>query len=126
MGADRVRGASKSPCAQPRIAMLFHSFRLWLLAAVLSVTGPGCTTLRAPYREDPLLLSRKPVMGKPEEAKPHQLAFAEPSLPSLPAYAYVYPPREWKALTGDSALAENRGKESGAPKNSESTPPAKV
>jgi hypothetical protein len=47
-------------------------------------------------------------MAKPEEAKPHQLAFAEPALPALPALAYVYPPTGSKSIAGDTALAANR------------------
>src|SRR5947209_8240451 len=47
----------------------------------------GCETLwggRAPYRDDPMLATRQPVIANPEEAKPRQLAFAEPALPALP------------------------------------------
>jgi len=88
--------------------MKARSGRVWLTFTFLAAAIPGCDTLwhgRTPYHEDPLLVSRKPVIGKPEEAKPHQLAYAEPSLPSLPAFAYVYPPVQSKFGAADSALA---------------------
>jgi hypothetical protein len=84
--------------------------RFWLVSCVLAVAAQGCDSLHrsAPYREDPLLVGRKLVVAKPEEAKPHQLAFAEPALPSLPAFAYVYPPPGLKSLAGDAVLADKR------------------
>jgi hypothetical protein len=88
-----------------------NSAQPWLWASLLVFAGQGCSAIwpgRAPYREDPLLLAHKPTAGKPEEAKAVQLAYAEPSLPTLPAFAYVYPPPKSKSGVDDSALADNR------------------
>jgi hypothetical protein len=88
-----------------------HLPRLWLWASLLAFASQGCGAIwsgRAPYREDPLLLARKPTTGKPEEAKPVQLAYSEPSLPSLPAFAYVYPPQKPRFGAHEPALADHR------------------
>jgi hypothetical protein len=89
--------------------MKSRSGRAWLAIAYLAILSQGCGTLgraRAPYRDDPLLLSRKPVMGKPEDSKPLQPTFVEPSLPTLPEFAYVYPPRP-ELNVSDSTVARN-------------------
>jgi hypothetical protein len=93
------------------IPMKAISSRLLLLAGCLALGTPACSTFwpeRVPYRDDPLLVARKPVVGKPDDAKPQQLAYAEPSLPSLPAFAYVYPLQRPKLSTDDSALARQK------------------
>src|SRR6516225_94439 len=103
-----------------------NSAQPWLWASLLVFAGQGCSAIwpgRAPYREDPLLLAHKPTAGKPEEAKAVQLAYAEPSLPSLPAFAYVYPPPKSKLGVDDSALADNRAPGSDLSKKTATGPP---
>jgi len=91
------------------------SSRLFLLAGCVALGTPACSMLwpeRTPYRDDPLLVAHKPVVGRPDDAKPQQLAYAEPSLPSLPTFAYVYPPQQPKLSNDDSALAQQKPRSS--------------
>jgi hypothetical protein len=76
----------------------------------------GCEALfpRPPYPQDPLLLSKKPVEGKPDRTEPVRLAYTEPMPPPLPAVALVSKqpaspilstPRTLAAATGAPQLA---------------------
>jgi hypothetical protein len=71
--------------------------------SLISLAFCGCLfSDRLPYRDDPLLVQRKPLQGSPEKAKPSLLLVAEPSPPALPTEAFVQrPPAYWP----DTALA---------------------
>jgi hypothetical protein len=59
--------------------------KIWLLAAAGGlVLGCQSASVRNGYPEDPLLLSKKPVEGKPGKAESVQVVHAEPKAPTLP------------------------------------------
>jgi hypothetical protein len=71
--------------------MRWRLLRVWLSAFLGCSAILGCelTADHNKYPHDPLLLSKKPVEGKLGDAKPLQLARAEPIAPPLPNTALV-------------------------------------
>jgi hypothetical protein len=69
--------------------------RAWFAAAVAGTLLVGCerAAVRPSYPPDPLFLSKKPVRGNAEKARP-ALAYTEPAVPPLPASALASAPRE--------------------------------
>jgi hypothetical protein len=67
----------------------------------------GCEALfpRPPYPQDPLLLSKKPVEGRPDRSEAVQLAYVEPAPPPLPAEALVSIPPASPLLSTHRNLA---------------------
>ncbi len=63
--------------------------RNWLAAGAWGCLLLGCerAAIKHPYPPDPLLISKKPVEGKPDKAGPVLTAQAEPSAPAVPASA---------------------------------------
>lgn len=75
--------------------MLRMSWRTWLAAGVCAAGVLSCE--KAPVNKhlrDPLLISKKPVEGKPDKAGPLAVAHEEPTAPSLPATALATAPSE--------------------------------
>jgi hypothetical protein len=71
--------------------------RAWSVAALASSLALGCQlgTSRPAYSDDPLVLSKHPVEGRPAQtAAPLLLARAEPALPLLPATALAQAPHD--------------------------------
>jgi hypothetical protein len=68
------------------------------LAAALGAILPGCksTSPEQAYPNDPLLISKKPIEGKPEQSRPSAILNREPQVPPLPPDALVVksPPAE--------------------------------
>jgi hypothetical protein len=59
--------------------------RIWLGAALASGALAGCQAsgARPGYLQDPLLVSKKPIVGRPESAAT-QVAAREPAVPPVP------------------------------------------
>jgi hypothetical protein len=59
----------------------------WLLAILAGLMSGGCDSARArrPYPEDPLLLYKRPIEGRPDFAVPRAVARSEPAPPVAPA-----------------------------------------
>jgi hypothetical protein len=76
-----------------------------LLAAISGSLALGCGGLgqRNNYPNDPLLMSKKPVLGRAQDARPVLLASAEPTPPSGPALALAAAPRTAGNSTGNFA-----------------------
>jgi len=66
-----------------------------LVAILGSGVGLGCGTTgdRKPYLQDPLLISKKPVEGKAQDARPVLLAQADPAPPMGPGVSLAAAPR---------------------------------
>ncbi|HLN28796.1 MAG TPA: hypothetical protein VK395_13710 [Gemmataceae bacterium] len=91
-----------------------HSLARWIGWATLLCAGLlGCASASSKlgYPEDPLLIAKKPVEGKPGPAEDTLIAFGEPSPPPLPNEAFVLAPRHRKDAPlspSDPAVAENK------------------
>jgi hypothetical protein len=83
-----------TPCFGEEAAVRRNIWR-YGLAVVLGVGLVGCerATVKHSYPSDPLLLSRRPVQGKPESSRP-ELASSEPPAPTLPPTALASAPKE--------------------------------
>ena len=82
-------------------------------AALLCAGFLGCASAsnRLGYPEDPLLIAKKPVEGKPGPADDALIAFGEPSPPPLANEAFVVAPRHRKDVppsSSGSAVADNK------------------
>jgi hypothetical protein len=70
-----------------------HLRAFWALAALAgAVLGCESTSGKLPYPDEPLLLSKKPVLGKIEDSRPTLVASAEPAAPELPTVALASAP----------------------------------
>ena len=71
-----------------------------LLLVLLGAVAAGCqsASARLPYPDDPLLVSKRPVVGDPERDHATLLACAEPVPPRLPLEAFVANSPTLKAL----------------------------
>jgi hypothetical protein len=69
--------------------MRYRFFRKWRIAGLSSLFLFGCesSSNRHSYPDDPLLLDKKPVESKVENAAPPNLAQAEPTPPPMPLTA---------------------------------------
>jgi hypothetical protein len=96
---------------------------LWriMLVGVLGTLFTGCD--RAPMNKhlrDPLLTSKKPIEGKPEQAAPPMVAREEPAPPTVPETALASAPVKPEALGvqhagGSSAVAPDVAKPEPSP-----------
>src|SRR5260370_27412995 len=75
--------------------------RSGLLATVSGSVALGCGMFgqRKNFPDDPLLLSKKPVLGRAQDARPVVLASAEPMAPPGPAVALASAPRTAQTTT---------------------------
>ncbi len=73
------------------------------LALGMAVLG-GCQN-PLPYPDDPLLAGNHPETGRFDKPEPVQVAAAEPSMPSLPAEAYVSLPPAFRMLPHSAPTA---------------------
>ena len=66
-----------------------------LVASLASGISLGCGTTgeRKPYLQDPLLISKKPVEARAQDARPVLLAQAEPTPPMSPGVSLAAAPR---------------------------------
>jgi hypothetical protein len=80
------------------------------LVAILFGIGFGCGTTgdRKPYLQDPLLISKKPVEGRAQDARPVLLAQAEPVPPMGPAVSLAAAPRPAEPANPPAAVADLR------------------
>jgi len=83
----------------------------WATLLCTGLLGCASASSKLGYPEDPLLIAKKPVEGKPGPAEDTLVAFGEPSPPPLPSEAFVLAPRHRKDAPlspSDSAVAENK------------------
>jgi hypothetical protein len=57
--------------------------RTWLAAVLSGGLALGCAPARPPYPDDPLLIGKKPVLGKAASGEPLRVASADPVPPML-------------------------------------------
>jgi hypothetical protein len=78
-----------------------------LVAVLASTLGLGCGTTgeRKPYLQDPLLISKKPVEGRAQDARPVLLAQAEPIPPMNPGVTLAAAPRPVELGNPPAAVA---------------------
>jgi hypothetical protein len=80
-----------------------------LVAVLASGMGLGCGTTgdRKPYLQDPLLISKKPVLGRAQDAQPVLLAQADPIPPMGPGVSLAAAPRPVEPANPPTAVAED-------------------
>jgi hypothetical protein len=80
--------------------------RAWLAGVVAFGLCPGCKTAspEPSYPSDPLLLSKRPVEGKPEQDRPRAQSHGEPQEPPLPPPALVSDPATCDLSRADQSL----------------------
>jgi hypothetical protein len=72
---------------------------LSLLILISSCLISGCGAFgQRNYPNDPLLMSKKPILGRAQDARPVQLASAEPVAPLGPAVALASAPRTMRPI----------------------------
>jgi hypothetical protein len=82
----------------------FH--HVCLTAVFASSLTLGCSTAdRRPYLQDPLLISKKPVEGRAQTARPTLLAQADPTPPMGPAVSLAAAPRPIEPTAPPTDLA---------------------
>lgn len=82
-----------------------HLHRLGLAAVFLSGLALGCSTAdKRPYLQDPLLISKKPVEGKAQNARPTLLAQADPTPPMGPGVSLASAPQPIEPTAAPTAV----------------------
>src|SRR5215471_15136446 len=78
-----------------------------LVATLASGISLGCGTTgeRKPYLQDPLLISKKPVEARAQDARPILLAQAEPTPPMSPGVSLAAAPRPVESGNPPAAMA---------------------
>jgi hypothetical protein len=82
-----------------------HPGLIGVLLASAMIAGCELFSAKAPYAQDPLLVSRKPVQGNPEGSEPVRFALAQPAPPPLPAEAFVFDQPTSRLLPRPGSLA---------------------
>src|SRR5437870_11448983 len=80
-----------------------------LVVILASGMGFGCGTTgdRKPYLQDPLLISKKPVEARAQDAQPVLLAQADPTRPMGPGVSLAAAPRPIEPAS-PSSIADHR------------------
>jgi hypothetical protein len=81
--------------------IIISAASLFSVAALFSTFGCGLTGEKRPYLQDPLLISKKPVEGRAQDARPMLLAQRDPLPPMSPGVTLAAAPRP--IANGDSA-----------------------
>jgi hypothetical protein len=79
-----------------------------VLLSMAAVVGCQSAASRLPYAQDPLLLARKPVEGRPDRPEPPP-AYAEPRPPPLPLEALAGMPPAYRLPFQEGNLLASRG-----------------
>jgi hypothetical protein len=79
-----------------------------LVGVFTCLIGFGCGTTgeRKPYLQDPLLISKKPVLGRAQDAQPALLAQADPTPPMGPGVSLAAAPRPMEPTNPPTAGAD--------------------
>jgi hypothetical protein len=96
-------------------------WRTWLVSTLAAGILTGCGSTRLPYPQDPLLIGRRPVVGKVEGRRSVQIASEEPVPTPLPPEALARCPQPPGTPAEPDQVAPGRA---GAPTTMTSGPKA--
>ncbi len=104
-----------------RIRGVFGSHVYCMTAIWMGILALGCSTAdRRPYQQDPLLISKKPVETRAQNARPTLLAQADPTPPMGPGVSLAAAPQPIVPATAPSVVVQS-DPEPGVPAHTVST-----